>query len=303
MSTRIQQGQVDRAELVARIRHEFPDLRFAGASLNDTGEDHAVVLLDECCVFRFPRTAEATARGATERRLLAALNAAATVATPKYSYVSRAGDFGGYRMIAGRELTEAIFVPLSRAAQERVLGEIGDFLRVLHALPADLVARRAGGESTQDAAWFVDRHAERRGRLAKTLGSTLLDAADRFYRALPSAVATSRVAVIHGDFTEDHILLDPTEGRLAGVIDFTDAGLGDPAFDFTCLWAYGRWAPEQAAQSYSAGADVSDILSRSLWWFARYRVDQIWWSVSGARNYDVVAIGRELEGLFDTLGL
>ena len=44
------------------------------------------------------------------------------------------------------------------------------------------------------------------------------------------------------------------------------------------------------------------MLARSLWWFTRFRVDQIWWSVSGARNYDVARIRRELGGLFTTLG-
>jgi aminoglycoside phosphotransferase (APT) family kinase protein len=135
------------------------------------------------------------------------------------------------------------------------------------------------------------------------LGPTLIEGADRFYEALPSAVATNRVAVTHRDFTEDHILLDPIEGRLAGVIDFTDAGLGDPAFDFTCLWAYGRWATEHAALSYRAGADNADMLSRSLWWFTRYRIDQVWWSLSGARDYDVERIRGELEDLFDTIGV
>jgi aminoglycoside phosphotransferase (APT) family kinase protein len=143
MSTTIGQGQVDLAGLVARIRHEFPNLGFVEATLNDMGEDHAVVLLDDRWVFRFPRIAEAAVRGASERRLIAALSAASTIPTPRYNHVSRDGEFGGYRMIAGRELTEAAFAALSRAVQERVLSEIGDFLRALHALPAELVAPRA----------------------------------------------------------------------------------------------------------------------------------------------------------------
>jgi len=298
MRATIQQGKVDLAALVARIRREFPALRFSEARLNDTGEDHAVVLLDDRWVFRFPRTAAAAARGASERRLLARLAADSLVATPQYELVSEAGDFGGYRMIDGRELTGPVFSALPRAAQERVLSQIGDFLRVLHALPAALVE---GLASTEDAAWFADRFAERRARLAEALGPTLLAAADRFYAALPSALATRHIALIHRDFSEDHILLHPTEGRLAGVIDFTDACLGDPAFDFSCLWAYGDWAPGLAARSYGAGAEMADILRRSRWWLTRYRIDQVWWSISGARDYDVTAIRRELEGLFEDL--
>src|SRR5450631_927291 len=141
----IRQGRVDLARLVGRIRDEFPDLGFADATLNDLGEDHAVVVLDDRWVFRFPRNAEAAMRGRTERRLLARLNAVSPVTTPRYDHVSRAGDFGGYRMIAGGELTEAVFAALPCGAQERILGEIGDFLRVLHALPAELVTRTGAG--------------------------------------------------------------------------------------------------------------------------------------------------------------
>jgi aminoglycoside 2''-phosphotransferase len=297
----IRQGQVDLADLVARIRREFPQLHFTEATLNDLGEDHAVVVLDERWVFRFPRSEAVAAHAASERRLLAALNAASPVATPRCEHVSRSGDFAGYQMIAGTPLTEDVFAALTRAAQECVLAEIGDFLAVLHGLPAELIADGPGG--FEDADRFADLYRERRRILAEALGPALTAAADRFYAAFPAAVATSRRAVIHRDFSEDHILLDPMEGRLAGVIDFTDAALGDPAFDFSCLWAYGRWAPAEAARSYGADADTPGLLSRALWWFTRYRVDQVWWSVSGARDYDVVRIKRELKDLFATLGV
>jgi hypothetical protein len=65
------QGRVDLEALVARIRAEFPDLVFERASLNDFGEDHAVVMLDDAWVFRFPRGAEVVACSERERRLLA----------------------------------------------------------------------------------------------------------------------------------------------------------------------------------------------------------------------------------------
>jgi aminoglycoside 2''-phosphotransferase len=294
----IRQGQVDLARLVGRIRTAFPELRFTTATLNDLGEDHAVVLLDDRWVFRFPRSAEVAADGVVERRLLARLQEVCAVATPRYEHVSAAGDFGGYPMIAGAELTEDAFAGLPQEAQARVLGEIGGFLRALHSLPAGLVE-----PSVEDAAWFAKLFAERRATLADALGPTLLRAADRFYQALPAAVATTEAKVIHRDLTEDHILFDPETQRLAGVIDFSDARVGDPAFDFTFLWAYGREAPPLAARSYGADAGTADMLARSLWWFTRYRIDQVWWSVSGARRYDVARIKGELAELFVALGL
>jgi aminoglycoside phosphotransferase (APT) family kinase protein len=166
-----------------------------------------------------------------------------------------------------------------------------------------LVARPRAEAPREDAAWFAERYAERRTRLAEALGPALLARADRFYQALPVAVATTETAVIHRDFSEDHILLDPVSQRLAGVIDFTDASLGDPAFDFAFLWSYGPEAPARALQSCAPGADITGILKRSLWWFVRFRIDQVWWSVSGARAYDVERIAKELPALFGALSL
>ena len=92
---------------------------------------------------------------------------------------------------------------------------------------------------------------------------------------LAAATSTNALAVIHGDFTDDHILLESVDGRLAGVIDFTDACLGDPAYDFAFLWAYGPWVPERVARAHGPGVDHAEMLVRSLWWFTRYRIDQV----------------------------
>jgi aminoglycoside 2''-phosphotransferase len=294
----MRQGSIDLAALVARIRAEFPDLAFDRARLNDLGEDHAVVVLDDAWVFRFPRSAEVAAHAATERSLLEALKPVSPIAIPSYDHVSSAGDFGGYPMIAGQDLSETLFASLPAATQARVLDELGRFLRALHSLPPGLAATRA---SHEDAAHYVRGYRRRRARLAEALTPALLAAADRFYEALPRAVACTQAVVAHRDLTEDHILLAPSGDRLAGVIDFTDAALGDPACDFTFLWAYGDAAPAQVAHSYGAGDRAAGILARSRWRFARYRLDQIWWTLNGDRQYDIAGILRTLPALFEAL--
>jgi aminoglycoside 2''-phosphotransferase len=294
------QGRVDLGALVARIRAEFPDLAFDRATLNDFGDDHAAVLLDDAWVFRFPRNAEVAAHTASERRLLHALAPISPIAVPAYERVSASGDFGGYRLIAGQELSEALFASLAADVQARVLDQIGRFLAALHSLPADLVAAH-GNASDGDAARYVGHYRQRRERLAAVLAPDLLAAADRFYAALPKAVATTQTAVTHRDFTEDHILLAPGGDRLAGVIDFTDAALGDPAFDFTFLWAYGDDAPARAAPAYGGGPSTASILTRSRWLFARYRLDQVWWTLNGDREYDIERLVEALPGLFAAL--
>lgn len=295
----LEQGRVDLGALVARIRGEFPDLAFDRSTLNDFGDDHAVVLLDDLWVFRFPRNAEVAAYAATERRLLEALAPVSPIAVPVYSHVSASGDFGGYRMIAGQDLSEALFAGLAADIQARVLDEIGRFLRALHHLPTDLATVER--PSHRDAAYYAGAYRHRRTRLAGVLTPAVLAKADRFYETLPGAVACTERIVTHRDLTEDHILLTPGGDRLAGVIDFTDVALGDPAFDFTFLWAYGDEAPARVARAYGDGKSTVEILARSRRWFARYRLDQIWWTLNGDREYDVASLVNDLPVLLEAL--
>lgn len=297
----LRQGKVDLRRLVTRIGAEFPELDLSQARLNDDGADHAVVILGDAWVFRFPRGPEAAGYNAGERRLLAHLNRAAVLATPRYEKVAAAGDFAGYRMIVGEPLSAALFAELSREAQENVLEQLGGFLAVLHAVPPALAASPDGAAvSPPTARQTGHRYRRRRARLAETLPSDLRGRIDRFYEALPAAMAGAPTVLLHGDLTEDHILLAPARDRLAGVIDFTDAGPGDPAYDFTFLWAYGERAAAHVAGCYGAG---EPLLRRSRWEFIRYCVDQLWWNLSGARSYDVTRVLADIRANLEALGL
>ena len=86
------------------------------------------------------------------------------------------------------------------------------------------------------------------------------------------------------------------------MIDFTDAGLGDPAFDFTFLWAYGEWAAAHAARFYGGGPEVEAMVDRSRWWWTLYCVNRFWWHLSGARAYDPRAVIGDIRANLDALG-
>jgi aminoglycoside 2''-phosphotransferase len=300
--TQLPQGGVDLGALVARIRAEFPALAFEHAALNDFGEDHAVVIVDDAWVFRFPRSLEAGAYAAREGRLLEHLARASPLATPRYELAAAGGEFAGYPMIAGEELTEARFAALARPVQDNILDEIGAFLAVLHATPPELLAAGGPPRPSETGEAFAERYAERRAEYVRLLPPDLLARADAFYRGLPAAVAGAPTCVVHNDFTEDHILLDRGGDRLAGVIDFTDAGLGDPAFDFTFLWAYGDDAPAQVLRRYGAVREAGGILQRSRWWFVRYRLDQVWWDARGYRAYGQARLLASLTAQLCALG-
>jgi len=301
--TLLSQGSVDLAALVARIRRAFPQLGFSRAVLNDEGADHVVVMLDEAWVFRFPRNAERRALFACELKLLARIAPASPVPVPHYAHVAPKAAFGGYAMIHGAPLTGEAFRGLARPAQERVLDEIASLLRLIHATPPAVIAG-AGGQIAQGwtAARYAKRYRERRrARIAGAVGAALLTGIDAFFEAYARRPAGPARGIVHGDVTADHMLLAPGGEGLAGVIDFADAELDDPAHDFTYLWAFGDWAPAFAARRY--GLADGGLVERSRWSWARYRIDQLRWAADGHIGRRDAPSEAEMMALFGVLGV
>jgi aminoglycoside phosphotransferase (APT) family kinase protein len=48
----------------------------------------------------------------------------------------------------------------------------------------------------------------------------------------------ARPRLLHADLTEDHLLIDPKAGRwaMSGLLDWADAEVGDPYYDWVALW-------------------------------------------------------------------
>ncbi|MCM3337496.1 phosphotransferase [Paenibacillus sp. MER TA 81-3] len=89
-------------------------------------------------------------------------------------------------------------------------------------------------------------------KLADELGS--------FLKTLHGVEAGSALDM-EADFGTSNILIHPETGALAGVIDFGDSGLGDPALDFAALYAqYGEGFLEMCKASYGGMERVQERL-------------------------------------------
>jgi aminoglycoside phosphotransferase (APT) family kinase protein len=87
-----------------------------------------------------------------------------------------------------------------------------------------------------------------------------------------------RAAVLHADFSADHILL--TNGGVQGVLDFGDVSWGDPDYDFMYLFVrFGNTFVEGVAKRY--GHPDLDRLRRKDLYFGV--VDQISTIIDGNR--------------------
>jgi len=245
--------------LAARVRGVFSGLEFTHAELNERGEDHQVLVLDDRYLFRFPRHAHHPTGLALERAVIGAVRGRCDLPMPDYRFVAPGGEFAGYEMIQGVELTPERFAALARPAQERVLEQAAGFLSALHQISLDELA--------------AESRARRLPFIAAALPA-LVPAVEGLYGRF-SAMTEGPLRLTHGDMTSDHMLLAPEGDRLAGVIDFGDAEIGDAAYDVAYFWSYGAWAPAFVVDRYALKDQDPGLLERSRWHFARYRISRL----------------------------
>lgn len=113
--------------------------------------------------------------------------------------------------------------------------DVAAFLTALHRFPVDRAAelrlRRPDWQASVESR--LDEFSSRVASLLDADERVLVQRRFAEFRENP-ANFSFRPAVIHADLGPEHLLCGP-DGRLVGVIDWTDAHVGDPALDFAWL--------------------------------------------------------------------
>jgi aminoglycoside phosphotransferase (APT) family kinase protein len=181
----------------------------------DDGYDYEVAIA-EGWVFRFPRRPVVELALRYEIGLLPVLAAALPVEIPRFEHVSEDPPFAAYRLIEG--------TPLRDEDPDGVLA----FLRALHAFDH----REVDVERRDWIEWFTDLCGRFERDVLPLVDRDLRPKALELFAEVPS-LAGFEPALVHADLGPSHLLV--RDGRLAGVIDWGDARVGDPALDYAWL--------------------------------------------------------------------
>jgi aminoglycoside phosphotransferase (APT) family kinase protein len=210
---------------LAELREQLPGLVGERVETISEGWDSEVHVLDGTWIVRVPKRPQVAAEVRAEIALLAELGPTLPVAVPQAEAVGPPDEgWFAYRFIDG--------APMRRAAQA---DGVAAFLSALHRFPVER-AVELGIRRPDWTASLADRLDEFSSRVAPLLEpGERRRALDRFaeFQGEPANFAF-RPALIHADLGPEHMLCDPA-GRLVGVIDWTDAQVGDPALDFSWL--------------------------------------------------------------------
>lgn len=253
------------ADFTARVAKAFPDLQWETSRLITEGWDHAVVILDNHWVFRFPLAPDYGRQLAEEIEILKALAPRLNVQVPEYSLIPQGVGFAGYRMVRGRELTAERLRALDKAEQRRVVDQLTEFLGILHTFDHSDLPQLAPFHvcRIQTEVWHTLRN-QVRPHLSKSefnVAVAILEEVDQVLKGAPSDF------LIHGDMYSRHLLWDERVSQL-GIIDFSDMGRGDPAMDFAELYEYGSTFVEAVYEGYRGVKDAK-FLSRA-WTYQKW---------------------------------
>ena len=172
--------------------------------------------MDDEWVFRFPRRAGVEEALELEIALLPAIAPALPVAIPAFEHVSRDPLFVGYRLIRGEPLVDED-------------GEgVRAFLEALHGLDASPLPL----EPHDWIGSYREQCAEFERVVLPLVDDELRTEAMRLFADVETLDGFEPV-LVHADLGPEHLLV--RDGRLAGVIDWGDARIGDPALDYAWL--------------------------------------------------------------------
>jgi aminoglycoside phosphotransferase (APT) family kinase protein len=259
-------------EMLRKIRKEFPDLKWQKSVLNVEGWDHYMILLDDKYVFRFPRTEEYAEKLKTEIGLLDYLKDKIKIKIPVFRFIAKDKSFVGYDFVEGIQLRKNIFQILSPTIKKQVAKQMADFLTALHKTPLAIAKKFVIDIETSKQQYASTLRAVKEKILPRVLKNEqkmILDFLDEYkkYLNFPNKV------LVHADLYTSHILLALDKKSLAGIIDFADRTIDDPALDFCELWYYGHEFVLDIYKDYKGPKDPQFIMRsyiyylRSPLWF------------------------------------
>jgi aminoglycoside phosphotransferase (APT) family kinase protein len=228
------------------VRAAFPSVAAESLQPLGAGWDFDTFKTTDGWVFRFPRRAATEQLLQRERPILDLVRSVLpeSVSVPRVRVLDHRVSAFPYRVAAHRFIAgipaDEVNAPLRPMLARTVAGALG----ALHAVP----------EATARTAGLVELDRDERGRIewfdggfAAAMELRGRDAA--LDRALewagqvddPLRRLDAPLRMIHHDLSAEHLIADPATGRLVGMLDWTDAILGDPARDFMPLVTFGGW--------------------------------------------------------------
>jgi aminoglycoside 2''-phosphotransferase len=262
-----------------RIHEVMPHLEVSTIRVGEDGLVNHVLIVNEELVFRFPRSEAGRSVLEREARHLDLIRRHLSLRVPEL--VHQAPTCLVYRFIPGVPLSRSELMALDPRGRAEILAQLGTFLRELHAIPppADGAGGNGGAARQESERLFGELERE---LLPHMMAWARTWAREHFRPVLDGRLDLGyRPALVHGDIAPYHLCYDPGTRRLVGVIDFGDAGPGDPAVDLgSVINAYGE---SQLWEMRSVYPELESSIERARFYAGTL---ELRWGLAAIRSRD-----------------
>ena len=256
----------DHRDDVRRIVMEhLPEYSITSVEYLGEGMDNTTFEVNGELVVRLSKDPNTTTRGAQvsrEAHLLAAVASISTVRVPQPVFVVPHEGCSAYKKLLGIAVVD---LPCSQRGVHvpALAATVGMFLSSIHAIPTVQVQEFVDLDSAS-LSEYLSEATEFYNGLKEVFSVAQQWAVEAFLDApLPDGAHTA--VLCHNDLSIDHILVDPSTWDVTGIIDWSDAAITDPAYDFALMYRdLGPEALEAALGHYrSTVNDVNEMRERA----------------------------------------
>ncbi|MCO7126502.1 phosphotransferase [Sporolactobacillus shoreicorticis] len=250
---------MQKEEMIHFVRCMMPELAIDTSEVKTNGWDNDILIINKQQVFRFPKTNQIMKQIKSECDLLQRLSLKKPLLQiPRYKpiYEGKTLRAVTYPFLNGASLNEHPFDLRKNPENAHLLG---DFLMKLHQIKGSHLRSihtfrywQSLFESLKKRVFMMLRDEERQA---------IEDVFTHFLNRYP--VFSYKKVPIHGDLSASNILFDRAENRIRAIIDFTDAQMGDSAFDFAGIyWNYGPEYTRKVFSFYHSDESSEEMLDR-----------------------------------------
>ncbi|MEI2666934.1 phosphotransferase family protein [Rossellomorea sp. LJF3] len=279
-----------------RIREVYPELTITHSEMNEIGQNNDVLMVNDSLVFRFPKYGEGIRKLKKETRVLEGIKGNIPLRVPYPIYQSLEPEevgmvFTGYKLVKGNPLWPGVFIE-NKEHHEKIASQLVGFLTDLHSqsLESMNIEKKSIGEIRSSIEDLYDRFKE---KLFPHMNERAKVEVSQHFNSFLSKneLLDFQPVLTHGDFGASNILWDPERHEISGIIDFGEAEVGDPAYDFAGLFSsYGEHFVRRCLEMYQNGDRIYDRMNFYRGTFALQE------ALHGIENDDPVAFENGVKG-------
>ncbi|MCA1646350.1 MAG: phosphotransferase [Chloroflexi bacterium] len=250
------------------VAAHMPDYQIKSVAWLGQGQENIAYLVNDALIVRFSKESNPEQRAMRIHREASVLAIVADVSpllVPRPLFSVPEQGCLAYLKMSGVPLAE--LPRQARLAHAPSLAAVlGEFLRALHALPVDRLADLVDIDDDRPAQWRAEA-AELYARVGAHVPPMHRRAVAAFFDAAPPDDGYALV-FSHNDLGIEHVLVDHGTSTITGIIDWSDAAITDPAYDFGLLYRdLGPLALDGALGRYRSDAtDVEHLRQRAVFY-------------------------------------